>query len=337
MARRRKEMRMPTVELRLRAWTRAIKKELFPDESFEEPMAHRINSALQKRAMEVLINDGDRKIVEQHFPSDGKEFVSSGRWTDWWSGKVQPELSKIELIEKIFPGTMRWLKPGFSRNKEHPAHTLFYAIDLWASTEPRQNESMQLLMAIANTWAPRAKGEGPNQQRRMGWYLVPFTSKELVPPDLVLNHYCSLEPASILESMLWTGNHFKIHTTQFFQIWLMDLIAAALATDALLLEIGHGQDAVELGGDSGLISAFLLLVFIRKTSFYSQANKESEVKFAIQILINWTKESLPNNPEFTELIWIAIDRFQGELLQLGIDSDSIKNLDATTDWWLKTP
>ena len=71
-----------------------------------------------------------------------------------------------------------------------------------------------------------------------------------MPPDLAYDHYCSLEPASILESMLWTGNHFKNHTTEFFQVWLLDLMAAALATDALLLEIGHRQDAVELGGDS---------------------------------------------------------------------------------------
>ena len=199
-------------------------------------------------------------------------------------------------------------------------------------------DAMTLLMSIADFWAPRCKGEGPHQLRRMGWYIPPFTEKCLIlPPDLAYKHYRSLEPASIMESMIWTGLHFQIQNTKFFRTWIMDLISAALATDAILHEAGNGQDAVELGGDSGLLSAIVLKIFILNSKFYLRVNEEAKFRKAIEIFVKLANGFLPNTSDFIDLIWSAAFQFERDISVFGIESSTIRKLDSTIDWMRKRP
>lgn len=250
-------------------------------------------------------------------PKDGAAFVSSGRWTAWWNGKEQPTLQKINVIERILPGTSRWLEQGASTLKEHPAHTLLYAIDLWGAKESKIEPAMKLLMALASAWGPKCKREGRHQVLYRGWYLTQFSANRLLPSDLALDHYRALEPASIVESMVWTGNYFKIHTTEHFQRWLLDLVAAALVTYAILNVSDIEQAAVQLGGDAGLVASCVLTAFIHEASFFARTNKERQVRKAIEGMIGLAQSRIPTDTEFHELMWVALERFEMELHLVG--------------------
>lgn len=336
MARRRKNMNMPTVEIRVRAWARAVKAELFPDKDAESSLSHRINDELVARVNKLkkqLKKEEFDKLIEVVGPKTGAEFASSGRWASWWGGKEQPTLEKINAIEKIIPGSRRWFNQGASSWKEHPAHTLFYALDLWATTDTRIEQAMHLLIKIAAHWSPRSIREGSHQERRLGWYLEPFSNNRLIlPPDLAYNHYRSLEPASIVESMLWTGNYFKIHTTEFFHRWLMDLVAAALAVDAILIELDEEQEAISMGGDSGLIASRVLWIFVSKPLHFSRRNDENEARQSLESCIWFAKEKLPIDQDFHELLWVAIDHFEREINLLGCKSGSLQEFNSKLEW-----
>ena len=326
---------MASADMRVRAWTRSIKHSLFPNSQAEGPLSHRLNDALRSLADRNLRGKDDRKIFLDRFPTTGQEFVSSSRWTDWWNAKTQPTLDKIEVIEKIIPSSKRWLEPVSRRQAKHPMQTLFHAIDLWGSTEPRRAESMKLLMDIGDFWAPRCKGEGTHQLQRMGWYLAPFSARHFLPPEIATEHYRSLEPASILESMLWTGSYFGVHNTEYFRLWLMDLVAAALATDALLTETGYGQDAVDLGGESGLISAKVLWIFVHRASFFDPTVDEEQAKRALVAALSMEAGRLPSDTEFLEMMSSSVCMFKTELAALGVTSEDIQKLDST-NFWIET-
>ena len=330
---------LPTHQMRNVVWSRVVKQALLPDSDPARPFANRINGEIVKliEAEKGLRRDALMAIV----PNYDKEIVSAGRWQGWWNG-THPAPVKVELINLLVPKSKGWFLSRMAGAGMHSLHTLLYVVDLWASRRDRSSDAMLLLMELGRVWGPRGILErGVNWRRNKGWCIGGLPKSE-IPADIALDHYRALEPSSLIEWMIWTGDFLKVHDTKLFVTWVFDLVSASLATQTLMQEAG--DDAVTLAGESADVMAFVLDVFVNQSERYLDPKTAvRSIKPRINSVNGPTSSDpdrtfrLPTTPECQSLILAAAHLFDAELERHGISVASIRDLDPHMYWFNQAP
>ncbi|MFA7281085.1 MAG: hypothetical protein WC100_13425 [Sterolibacterium sp.] len=333
MGRRKKTFdELPTKKMRGLAWSRDVKQKLLPGTDPAKPYANRIDEAIKKLIKEA--KGLQKQALERYWSSSNDRIVSSGRWQSWWMGREQPTPKKIELFALLFPGTQAWFSSGMPEKGQNHLLSLFHAVDLWASELESSDKAMQLLVHLGKTWRPKNITERTaKSNQQIGWYIEPFYDKR-IPSEIAMDHYRSLEPSSLIESMIWSGYFFKVQEDpELFIRWILDLVIASLATKTLLQEV-VGDEAALSAGKSGDVMGFVLEVFIYNSELYlAPETADRSIKYLAR-LANGVRPyaagqatKLPLEQNFLELVLSAAYRFDAELTQYGISVDHIRALD----------
>ncbi len=200
---------LPTANLRNKAWARWVRRALLPRKESGRPFPHLINGEIERRVSKAT---GLQKEVLAKLTSasgEGREIVSSGRWMAWWGGS-HPSPNTVNLFSALVPKSENWfsMQPVTTSMQRdlHPLLSLLFATDLWAKKVDASDQAMLLLLNLAKSWAPQTVwGADPVERTNIGWEL-PLMRGVLIPPSIV-EHYVSLEPASLIEFMLCVGEY----------------------------------------------------------------------------------------------------------------------------------
>ena len=310
--------KLPTVRLRSIVWTRTVKKALLPNKDSLRPHAHLIEPELMD-----FISRYNKRSNKSGMQSFDDVAVSRGRWMDWWGGS-QPSPSKIKSFSKVSPNSEQWFTAQISYYPENPIHSLLYAIDLWASKTDQRNKAYGLIFAIEKTWRPRLRKKLFNNIDLQGWAINAFPDKH-VPSELA-NEYHSLEPSSLIKFMLLIGDRFKIDETDYFERWIFDLAAIALATRAILNP--NFEEASFLGGGTVDLSTMIERMFVTKNSHFR--NKQNAFEYSLKN--NYKDLLLLVSVNFYDIIRKSTILINTKLSEVGIKEEDVNRLNAQIFW-----
>ena len=353
MGRLKKELiELPTAKIRAKIYARIVRMALCHKADFSMSCANLMDGVIKAELDEMgkslaLTSATARKFRESIGNREGS-FVSSGRWKNWWDG-AKPDPKKIEVLQLLLPQTKHWFSPEVkdtslesfpysdtvqsrkSANGLHPLHTLMCAIDLWAGGKECSINAYSMLLNIQNTWRPRTKGFARNSSiEKYGWYISPFPNN-YIPYETVVS-FRSLEPSSIMQSMLWCGDYLDISNTQIFTRWVFDLISAALVTKALIYSLDidsteSGQTASDLGGESLDVMGFLIKAFISRYDAYSKPTLGTPILRSSITGLNKENTLVPDTVSLEILLEKSRKHFKSELSIHGIEINQINKLD----------
>lgn len=349
---------LPTAKMRSKAFARIVRMALCHKEDIKKPYANLMDTLI-KSAMKSLIGPTSSPSVSltaQKFLVDMGEtdgsFVSSGRWKDWWDG-AKPSPKKLDILDFLLPQTKLWFEPNktvFSsqssfdyrdtlRSKKsekalHPIYTFLKAVDIWASKKDATLEALELLLQIQNTWRPRQYIDFKNNNIVKGdWYVEPRRDIS-IPSTMAIDNYRSLEPSSIMQFMLFSGDFLNITDTSLHSKWTFDLMSAALATKTIIYSkdiesVEAGLTTSDLGGISLDIMGVLIAAFITKQEAYSMETKGTNPMSSVIKSLNRKPgtPTLPTTHSFELLISKSRTLFFEELLVHGITINELKKLD----------
>lgn len=241
----------PTRPLRVRAWVWQVVQVICrgqPRPSFaamEIPLMNAISTLKGKsQAAAVTIIPPDTTI-------------SASRWQGWWTGQFHPAPKYVELMEYLAPGSSRILNPQLHPRPSDPyVMQLLFALDRWGETTADERALFEIVRGVSERWRPRHFKKGS----RILWEAAQLPGYA-VPPDTFLLTYRVLEPSSIIHFMLYlVGEAPLIKDPDALRRWAFDLVAAALATDALLRQ--HGPEAIGQGGGTEEALMRILSMFL---------------------------------------------------------------------------
>jgi hypothetical protein len=342
---------LPTVRIRGRVWARVIKRELLPTTDPYRPYGNRIGAAVCARIEQL--EDGEKTEALALLPYPSSECISSGRWSEWWQG-THPQPDRKQLFSLLVPGSAEWFSQKFSSGDEHPLHTLLFAIDVWGGKCAASDKALGILVALARKWRPRETlRKSQRYIRREGWYWPPVNGTTL-PADVASDHFRLLEPASVIEAMLWCGHAIHVESDGAFVNWVFDLLSASLATLTLLQEEGLSADAH--GGRAADLAAFVHACLVRMPAgkppiiscLEAGTPPDKSTLNALNAFLQARIRAmtppgkrgihnggpLPADNLFLNLMSEAIQCLVLELSSFGIIARDLNDLDASI-WWLK--
>lgn len=307
---------LPTCNIRPKAWTRDVRSTLFKDLSHpDENVSIRVDSRI-KEEIENLKNP-DKTNLKVVVGAKGEQFVSESRWLDWWNG-AKPSPIKIETINYLVPDSMYWFE---SKPCKHPVQNFLHAVDLYAQEPALDTRSTDLLAIINEQWRPRSLNSGHiSSIRKIGWNL-PVLPGHLIPANIVIEHYRPLEPASIIESMLWTGNELKVDTLEIFNKWVVDLVVSSLSIKTFIAASSYDMNDFE--SRSNDIASLVMDIFLNKNE---SLNQDKDKEKWISYRCNLANCGHQNGIDFVKLLLKAEEVFRNELLLYGITVNDIKSL-----------
>ncbi len=328
---KRTEKQIPTLNLRNKAWTRAVFRKLFPDVEKIGPKGHLINAEL------ITAN---KKVEPLHFKNtneaalganNGVQFVSAGRWHDWWTGKTHPSQTKIIVIERIFPGTTDWFSKQGELNMQNKVITLLHAVDLWKGelNQEQQVAALKLLTVLGKQWNPVVVKEfkADGSLFVLGWKFL------CVPDGLPIafkrrdlsQHYRTLEPSTVTHLMLICAEYHCEYLN--IEDWVFHLVTSTLATKALLRHYEHDGADCLTSGPSADIAAFVSDIFVKDRVGLVDRDEIDSVDVIRRRIRLCGCDLLPDTYKFAEYLFRAVVAYENELSKYGIGQDEFAKLD----------
>jgi hypothetical protein len=302
----------PTRPLRVRAWIWQVVQVICqgqPRPSF---------AALDIPLMNAISNlKGKNKTAAAAIlPPDS--MISASRWQGWWTGQYHPKPPYVGLMELVAPGSSRILNPQLHPQPNDPyVMQLLFALDRLGDATADEHALFEIVRAVSERWRPRRVAHG--RVPRWGVSALPGYA---VPPDAFLTAFRVLEPSSIIHFMLHLAGGAPLTKDPLvLQRWAFDLVAAALATDALLRQ--QGPEAIGQGGCTEEALMRILFMFLSYMRTPARLPSVSALGRAVkrQLRAGACLESppvIPETPKTLATLQAGVEAFQGVLAEAGL-------------------